>query len=455
MEPARAAERVPNFCFRYLFTFSIEAAGFNLKRSGPSHLVFTSLTFRPDHSAGLLKGRPGGHPGTVVLTIKTGKAKRANCMNFDFPDELKLLREQANKFLSDKCGSEVPRKILESDLAYDEGLWKQMADMGWIGVTVPEEYGGSGLGHLAACMLAEEIGYRLAPVPFSSTVYLAIEAILLFGSDAQKQKYLPDLASGQAIATFAAAEKPGAFDPGRVKARVRDGMLYGTKVSVPDGNSANFAVVVASSGEDQGPWLHIVDLNQKGVSRESIKCIDPSRPHVRIVIDGAEADPLDSAKGPLDVRRLIDRAAVMMAFEQVGGAQAALDMAKDFALDRYAFGRPIGSFQAIKHKLADLYVAIELARSNAYYGAWALHTESAELPLAAAVARISASDAGWQTTKENIQTHGGIGYTWDGDCHLNYRRAALLGLTLGGKSEWKRRLARELKARNITAAQTA
>src|SRR6185437_4525924 len=159
-------------------------------------------------------------------------------------------------------------------------------------------------------------------------------------------------------------------------------------------------------------------------------------------------EPLPGADSADTVRRLLDRAAVPMAFEQVGNAQAALDMATAYAKERYAFGRPIGSFQAIKHKLADMYIAVELARSNAYYGAWALHVDSAELPIAASVARIAACDAGWLATKENIQTHGGMGFTWQMDCHLYYRRAKLLGLALGGAREWKRRLIGELRARN-------
>lgn len=376
-------------------------------------------------------------------------------MNFDFPDELKLLREQANKFLNDKCGPDVARKVLESEATHAADLWRDMAEMGWTGVTVPEEFGGSGLGHLAACVLAEEIGYHLAPVPFSSTVYLAIEAILLFGSDDQKKKYLPELADGKVIATFAAAEKSGAFDATKLEATVRGGRLTGKKVGVSDGVSAGLAIVVASSDDNKGPWLHVVDLDQDSVQREASKTIDPSRSLARLTFNGTEADSLNGARAPLDVQRLIDRAAVMMAFEQVGAAQAALDMAKSYALERYAFGRPIGSFQAIKHKLADIYVAVELARSNAYYGAWALSTGAAELPVAASVARIAASDAGWQAAKENVQTHGGIGYTWEADCHLNYRRASLLRLTLGGPSEWKRRLTRELKARNIAPTQVA
>ena len=323
-------------------------------------------------------------------------------MNFDFPDELKQLREQAKKFLRERCPNTVARRVLESDEPYDRALWQDIAAMGWTGAAIPEEYGGVGLGHLAVCVLAEEIGYAIAPLPFASSVYLAAEAILAFGTDAQKQQYLPKLASGETIGTFAHAERPGIIDPRKLDTTVADGRLTGTKLPVPDGDIADIAVVATRGGA-----LHIVDLHGPGVARETVATIDPSRSHARIAFTGASAERLSDGG---DIRTLLDRAAVMMAFEQVGGAQAALDMARDYALERYAFGRPIGSFQAIKHKLADVYVAVELARSNAYYGAWALSKDAAELPVAAALARIAATEAGWQAAKENIQTHGGMGF---------------------------------------------
>ena len=370
-------------------------------------------------------------------------------MNFDFPDELKQLREEAKKFLRERCPLATPRRILEGEEPYDRVLWQEMAAMGWTGAAIPEEYGGAGLGHLAVCVLAEELGHAIAPVPFSSSVYLATEAILTFGSEAQRKEYLPKLASGETIGTFAFAEHFGASDPRKLESRVADAKLSGTKIAVPDGDVADIAIV-AVRGTGNTPWLHVVDLHGPGVHRKTIETFDPTRSHARIVFDHAPVDALAGGTGDSQVRNLMDRAAVMMAFEQVGGAQAALEMARDYAVDRYAFGRPIGSFQAIKHKLADIYVAVELARSNAYYGAWALHTDAAELPIAACVARIAASDAGWLATKENIQTHGGMGFTWQFDCHLYYRRAKLLSLALGSPREWKHRLADLLKARNIS-----
>jgi alkylation response protein AidB-like acyl-CoA dehydrogenase len=175
--------------------------------------------------------------------------------------------------------------------------------------------------------------------------------------------------------------------------------------------------------------------------------VDPTRSHARITLDGAAAEPLGAAgRGWPLVERLLDRAAVLVAFEQVGGAQAALDMAREYALGRFAFGRQIASFQAIKHKLADMYVGIELARSNAYYGAWALSKDAPVLGVAAAAARVAASEAYYQAAKENIQVHGGMGFTWEFDCHLHYRRAKLTGLMLGSARRWKDLLVTRLEA---------
>jgi acyl-CoA dehydrogenase len=368
-------------------------------------------------------------------------------MNFDFSDDLKQLREQARKFLSERCPPKAVRRVLEGSEPYDEALWKEIAAMGWTGAAIPEEHGGAGLGHLGLCVLAEELGSALAPVPFSSSVYLASEAIMAGGSEAQKRAWLPKLASGAAIGTLALAEGPGKADVRKLHTTFRGGTLSGEKLPVPDGDVANMAVVVAQG--ERGIALALADLEGSGVTRAPVETIDPSRSHARIRFEGAPAEALGSpGDGERLLRRIQDRAAVLTAFEQVGGAQRSLEMARDYALQRYAFGRPIGSFQAIKHKLADVYVATELARSNAYYGAWALARDAPELPLAAAAARISASEAYFLAAKENIQVHGGMGYTWEFDCHLYYRRAKLLSLALGSTRVWKDRLITQLETAN-------
>ena len=368
-------------------------------------------------------------------------------MNFDFSDEFKLLREQARKFLAQHCSRTVVRGVFEGGAPYDAPLWGAMAEMGWLGAAMPDTYGGAALGYDGLCVLAEELGYALAPVPFSSSICLAAEAILAAGSEAQKQKYLPALIAGRRIATLALAEGPGHPGSTDLKTRVTRGALSGTKLPVADGEIADVAVVGAA--DEQGEiGLYLVELAETGVSRAPLKSLDQSRPQARIRFDAVRCERLVADAGGAGLARLIDRAAILMAFEQVGGAAACLDMAKAYAHERYAFGRPIGSFQAIAHKLADVYVAIELARSNAYYGAWAIGSDAAELTIAAAAARVSAIQAYERAAAENIQTHGGMGFTWESDCHLHYRRAKLLATTIGSAPYWKDRLITALERRN-------
>ncbi len=368
-------------------------------------------------------------------------------MNFDFSDDLKQLRDQARRFLAEQSPPKVVRQVLEGTEPYASSLWHGMAEMGWLGAAIPEQYGGAGLGYEGLCVLAEELGRALAPVPFAASAYLATEALLLAGTDAQKRRLLPKLADGSAIGCLALAEGTGNPDPSNVHVRSGGGRLSGSKWPVVDGGAADFAIVVARD-EAGEIVLFLADLTASTVGRRALDTIDPSRDHARIDFAGAEVERLGQQTGWPLVLRLLERAAILVAFEQVGGADAALEMARNYALERYAFGRPIGSFQAIKHKLADVYVAIELARSNAYYGAWALSADAAELPLAAATARVSATEAFHLASKENIQTHGGIGFTWDVDCQLYYRRSKQLALALGAAPWWKHRLVELLEMRN-------
>lgn|SRR5690606_6742203 len=369
-------------------------------------------------------------------------------MNFDFSDDQRMLRDQAARFLDQRGALGAARKVLEGEAPYDESLWKGIGELGWAGTAIPEAYGGSGLGRIELCVIAEELGRSLAPTPFSSSVYLAAEALLEAGSEEQKKAWLPKLAEGKAIGCFGLGEGIAPPTARHIRASVSGGKLTGTKAPVADGDVADVAVVVARGAGE--PGLYLVDLTAGGVTRTKLDTVDPSRSHAELAFDGAPAEPLGGGTGGgwEAVQRVLDRAAVLFAFEQVGGAQAALDMAKDYALNRYAFGRPIGSYQGIKHKLADMYMKIELARANALYGAWAIGCDAPELPVAAAAARISATDASWFAAKENIQTHGGMGFTWELDCHLFYRRAKLLALNLGSERLWKDRLVSLLETQN-------
>jgi alkylation response protein AidB-like acyl-CoA dehydrogenase len=369
-------------------------------------------------------------------------------MNFDFSQEQQELRATARRFLSENSSSKAVRAVLEGPSKYDARLWEGLAELGLLGVAIPETYGGTGAGALELCVVAEELGRALAPVPYSSCVYLAAETLKLSGDEVQMKRWLPKIASGEAIGTLAWVEGPGEPAPAAIRSVVRGGKLRGVKTATPDGEIADFAIVAARAGDDD-VGLYVVDLAGPGVSRAGVESIDPTRNHAEIRFDDAAAEPLGaSGEGWATLTRALDRAAALMAFEQVGGADRALEMARDYALDRMAFGRPIGSFQAIKHKLADMYVANTLARSNAYYAAWALAASEGDLPEAAANARVSATEAYRLSARESLQTHGGIGFTWEHDCHLHYRRANLLAVALGPPRYWENRLIEAMLRRN-------
>lgn len=363
-------------------------------------------------------------------------------MNFDFPEEVKAMQKQAAEYL-DRTGSRAAaRSVLDRNPDMAMRDWAQMAEMGWTGLTIPEAFGGNEIGHIALCGLAYELGRHLSPAPFASSVYLVAEALTLFGNETQQAAWLPGLADGSLSACFASSEGHRDGQGHLCDTQVKNGRLTGVKKPVADGIVADFALVTAKDGPSTG--LYIVDLRGEGVSRQAVPTVEGLRQHAKIAFGDAPAEKLVGGADAL--AQLHERAAVLFAFEQVGGAQACLDMAVKYAKERYAFGRPIGSFQAIKHKLADMFVAIELARSNAYFAAWALSTNAPELPVAAATARLSAGKAYWLAAKENVQTHGGIGFTWELDCHLYYRRHKALKLVLGPSRVWEDRLIDGLQA---------
>lgn len=373
-------------------------------------------------------------------------------MDFDFSADQKEIQHQARRMLADRCDLRAVRRVLDEGSAWDAALWRQVAELGWLGTAIPEAYGGLGLGGDTLAVIAEELGRALAPLPVSSSIYLAAPCVLHAGSEAQRIEWLPQLASGERIATLAAAEGLVGIDElDRHATHVHGGLLSGTKLPVPDGLLAHWAVVTAQD-EAGVPGLYRVDLAGPGVSRTALQSLDPTRPVARIVFDAAPAQRLgDASQAVADtrsaLRRVLDEAAVWIAFEQVGAADAALAMSIDYAKLRHAFGRPIGSFQGIKHKLADMYMRNQLARANACCGAWALTADPVELPLAAASARVSASEAAEFAAKETIQTHGGIGATWEADPHLFYRRARVLQGLVGGPAVWRERLVDALQAR--------
>lgn len=373
-------------------------------------------------------------------------------MDFEFSAEQQQLKEQARRYLADKCPTTAVRAILEGSEPFDRALWQGLGEMGFLGAAIPEEYGGLGLGYLELCVIAEELGRALAPVPVSSSIFLVAEILKAAGSEEQKQKWLPKLASGEVIGTLASVEATGAVRPSNVALSAKGGALTGAKSPVLDGDIADIAIVLArhAPGKDaQGLSLYLVDLNQSGIERTVLDTIDPSRSQAKIAFKDAAAELVGAAgDGWRLYEEALDRAAILTGFEQIGGADKALEMGRDYALQRFAFGRAIGSFQAIKHMLADMYVSATLARSNGYFGAYALSTGSADLAEAAATMRVSSTKAFQHCAKNNIQVHGGMGFTWAMDCHLYYRRSNLLAVSLGGLNEWEDKLIDRLRAKN-------
>jgi len=369
-------------------------------------------------------------------------------MNFDFSEDQKFVQKTARDYLDQNSGLDVCRAVLESGKPYDADLWKGLAEMGWLGTAVDEKHGGAGMGYLELVLIAEEMGRALAPVPFSSSVYLCTEAIQRFGSEAQREKYLPRLVSGDLIGTGAFYEGPGDLDPNHVGLRLHEGKLDGEKWPVPDGEVAGLAVALAQDGQGRLD-LVLVELDGGGVTRTPLQSIDPSRGQAKLRFEGAAAEVLgERGKGWAQTQALLDRAALLMAFEQIGGAERAMETTQEVMMGRYAFGRPIASFQALKHRMADLYCAIELARSNAYYGAYAISNDLPdELALAAPSSRAAASEAFDLAGQEMIQLHGGVGFTWEYDCHLFYRRAKALSVALGSPDAWREKLVARLEAR--------
>ena len=359
-------------------------------------------------------------------------------MNFDLSDEQKMLAEQASGLLAERSTPERLRALIGEGADYDAALWRELAEMGFLGAAIAEAHGGLGMTPLDLGVISQELGRANASLPFFSSVVVAAEALSQCGTEAQKQALLPAVASGARIGTLAYAEGAADWHALAPAAKFADGRVTGLKTPVADGGIADFAVVLVDAGH--GPALALVDLDQPEVRRRKLDSFDQLRAHYALDLAGARAELLTGATGAGPITRLLDIAAVQAAFEAVGGAQACLVMARDYAMERQIFGRSLASYQAIKHRLADIAVAIELALSNAYYGAWAAENAPDDLPTAAAAARLSAIAAFENAARENIQVHGGIGYTFEANCHFYYRRERTLALSLGGREVWADRL---------------
>ena len=369
-------------------------------------------------------------------------------MNFAFTEEQDELRKTVRAFLDAKSSEESVREQMETDNGFDPAVWSQMGEqMGLQGLHIPEEYGGSGYSYVELGIVLEEMGRSLLCAPFFSTVVLAANTLIHSGDEAAKQAHLPGIASGETIATLAYTEPSGKWDESGVTMQATaagDGYtLTGTKMFVIDGNTASLIIVAARTAS--GVSLFTVAGDAEGLTRTALSTMDQTRKQSKLEFDNTPATLLGAeGQGWTVLATVLDLAAVGLAAEQVGGAQKVLDMAVDYAKVRVQFGRPIGSFQAIKHKCADMLLEVESAKSAAYYGMWCASEMNDELPSVASLAKAYCSEAYFHATAENIQIHGGIGFTWEHPAHLYFKRAKSSELLFGDPTYHRELLAQRI-----------
>jgi alkylation response protein AidB-like acyl-CoA dehydrogenase len=364
-------------------------------------------------------------------------------IQFAFTAEQEQFRSALRRFLNDRCPTTEVRRLMATAEGYDPAVWRQLSeDLSLPGIHLPEQYGGAGFGMVELCIVTEELGRALLCAPYFSTAVLAANAILNAGTEAQKADFLPDIANGRRLATLAITEPDGNWDPAGIKLVATSSTstysLDGVKSYVVDGHLANLLIVAARTPKTtgrEGLALFTLDANASGVQRRLLESMDATRKIARIDFHSAQANLLGSLDdGVRPVLRTLDQAAVALANEMVGGAQTMLDSAVDYAKLRVQFGRTIGSFQAIKHRLADMLLEVELAKSAAYYAAQAAAVDDPEWPALASLAKATASETYLHTAAECIQLHGGIGFTWDNDTHLWFKRAKSSEVFLGQPS---------------------
>ena len=369
-------------------------------------------------------------------------------MNFAFTEEQEELRKTVRAFLESKSSEESVREQMETEAGYDTAVWSQMAEqMGLQGLHIPEQYGGSGFSYVELGVVLEEMGRSLLCAPFFSTVVLAANALIQSGDESAKKEYLPGIASGATIATLALTEPSGKWDEAGITLPAANNggswSLTGTKMFVLDGNVASLIIVAARTAK--GVSLFAVDGGAAGLTRTNLSTMDQTRKQSKLEFNNTPARLIGSeGEGWKVLSSVLDLAAVGLAAEQVGGAQKVLEMAVEYAKVRVQFGRPIGSFQAIKHKCADMLLEVESAKSAAYYGMWCASEMNEELPSVASLAKAYCSEAYFHATAENIQIHGGIGFTWEHPAHLYFKRAKSSELMFGDPTYHRELLAQRI-----------
>jgi alkylation response protein AidB-like acyl-CoA dehydrogenase len=375
-------------------------------------------------------------------------------VNFAFSEEQEELRRAVRQFLESKSPETEVRRLMETTEGFDPAVWKQMGqELMLQGLAIPEEYGGQGFTFIELGIVLEEMGRVLLCAPYFSSVVLAAGAILAVGTDAEKQALLPGIASGDTIAALAFTEPSGKWDAAGITMEATENVggefkLSGEKMFVIDGFTADTIVVVArtagTTGTD-GIMFFTVAGDAEGLTRTPLQTMDTTRKQAKLEFDNVVASPLGSTQdGFAAFSKVLDQAAVALSNEMMGGAQKVLEMSVEYAKVRVQFGRPIGSFQAIKHKCADMLLEVESGKSAAYYASWAAAEDNEELPVVAALAKAYCSEAYFHAAAENIQIHGGIGFTWEHPAHLYFKRAKSSEIYLGDPTYHRELLAQRI-----------
>jgi alkylation response protein AidB-like acyl-CoA dehydrogenase len=336
-------------------------------------------------------------------------------MNFEFTDDQRAIKRTANEFLAARYKLETVRSLAEDERGFTDEQWREIAELGWPGVIVPEADGGLGLGAVELVVIQEEMGYALAPSPFFSSICATL-LLAAAGTDEQRSKWLPRLASGEVRGTLAVWDEDSGWSPDHSEAEPAGGALSAAKIAVPDAATADLLLIAGADGRH-----YLLELDAPSVSIVPEGSLDSTRKLSKVVLDGAQVEPL--AQEPERISHAYATIVTALAAENVGVAQRAMEMAVEYAGDRKQFERPIGSFQSVAHRCAQMLLEVEGARSLSYWAGWALDHDPATAVRAASMAKAYASDAGFRVTASSIQVHGGIGFTWEHDLHFFLKRA--------------------------------
>jgi alkylation response protein AidB-like acyl-CoA dehydrogenase len=353
-------------------------------------------------------------------------------MQFGLSESQEFLKDSARKFFAGECPSAEMRRLMETETAYDATLWSKLTDQGYTGIIFPEAYGGVGLGKVELMLLMEEAGRALLPGPFFSTVVLAGSVLEALGTPAQKKQYLAPICRGEARATVAILEAGASWDPAQIQLSATNGRLSGAKFFVSDAGVADFIVVVARNG------VFVADARASGLKISAMSGMDLTR---KLYVVEFSNTPAQEIRADADLTRPFDIATTALAAELVGGMQRTLEITVEYAKTRKQFGKPIGMFQAVQHQCADMYLETESSRSAVYYAGWALEENTPDVATAVSIAKMYASDAARTVGNRGIQIHGGMGFTWENDLHLYYRRAKASETLFGDSTFHRERIA--------------